>query len=192
MRLSLILLFLNFSASLSAQSVQQFDIVSFSLPPTWKKEAQQDWWAYRVENPSEKTYARILIYPSLPSSGNPETDFQKEWKDLIVPQYKPGTTINENLSDYKDGWKAKIRVAPFQHNQVNQALILLMLTDGKKKMSFIFLTNSEEFEKDFEDFGSSLVFGSAPLKTTKPPQNMVNSPSASVQIDKKVVDKNPL
>lgn len=192
MRLSLTLLFLIFSASLSAQSVQQFDIVSFSLASTWKKEAQQDWLAYRVENPSKKSYARILMYPSLPSSGNPESDFQKEWNDLIVAQYKPGSTINENLSDYKDAWKAKIRVAPFQHNLVNQAVILLMLTDGKKKMSFIFLTNSEEFEKDFEDFGSSLVFGSAPLKTKIPPQNMVNSPSASVQIDKKVVDKNPL
>ncbi|MBA4301661.1 MAG: hypothetical protein C0433_16395 [Cyclobacterium sp.] len=188
MRLSLTLLFLIFSAALSAQSAQSFDIVTFSLAPSWKKEAQQDWLAYRIENPAKKTYARILLYPSLPSSGNPETDFQKEWNDLIVTQYKPGMTINENLSDYKDAWKAKIRVAPFLHNQVNQAVILLMLTDGKKKMSFIFLTNSEEFEKDFEDFGSSLVFGSAPLKTTIPLQNMVNSPNTWVQIGKMVVD----
>jgi hypothetical protein len=197
MKLFLSYLFLLFSVPLLAQSVQSFDIVSFSLPPTWKKEAQQDWWAYRVENPSEKTYARILIYPSLPSSGNPETDFQKEWNDLIVPQYKPGTTINENHSDYKDGWKAKIRVAPFQHNQVNQALILLMLTDGKKKMSFVFLTNTEDFQKDFEDFGSSLKFASAPSQTpTVAPQPQVPSPPAQVpppkapvQIDQKLVGK---
>ncbi|MDO8967519.1 hypothetical protein [Algoriphagus sp.] len=188
MKFFLTFLFLIFCHPVFSQSVQSFDIATFSLNPAWKKEAQQDWLAYRIENPAKKTYARILLYPSLPSSGNPETDFQKEWNDLIVTQYKPGTTINENLSDYKNAWKAKIRVAPFQHNQVNQAVILLMLTDGKKKMSFIFLTNSEEFEKDFEDFGSSLVFGSAPLKTTIPLQDMVKSPSAWLPIDKMVVD----
>lgn len=201
MKFFLTFLFLIFSQPVFSQSVQSFDIATFSLNPAWKKEAQQDWLAYRIENPAKKTYARILLYPSLPSSGNPETDFQKEWNDLIVTQYKPGTTINENLSDYKDAWKAKIRVAPFQHNQVNQAVILLMLTDGKKKMSFIFLTNSEEFEKDFEDFGSSLAFASSTLQspasipTSTPTQSPVStqnpaiSPKAPLQLDQKLLGK---
>lgn len=197
MKLLFTLLLLLSSAPLFAQSVQSFDIVSFSLASTWKKEAQQDWLAYRVENPAKKTYARILLYPSLPSSGNPENDFQKEWNDLVVANYKPGATINESLSDYKNGWKAKIRVAPFVHNQVNQAIILLMLTDGKKKMSFVFLTNTEDFQRDFEDFGSSLEFASAPVRTpatTAPPQissppAQMSAPKAPVQIDLKLVGK---
>lgn len=184
MKFCLTFLFVHFSQPIFAQSVQSFDIVSFSLNPTWMKEAQQDWLAYRIENPSQKAYARILLYPSLLSSGNPETDFQKEWEELIVANYKPGTTINESLSDYKDGWKAKLRVAPFVFNQVNQAVILLMLTDGKKKMSFVFLTNSEEFEKDFEDFGSSLVFKSVPSKTAILPKTKLNSQNIGVQLDK--------
>lgn len=197
MKLFLTYLLLLFSVPVFAQSVHSFDIVSFSLASTWKKEAQQDWLAYRVENPAKKTYARILLYPSLPSSGNPETDFQKEWNDLIVSNYKPEQTIEESLSDYKDGWKAKIRVAPFVHNQVNQAVILLMLTDGKKKMSMVFLTNTEEFQKDFEDFGSSLKFASAPVQSapTAPttqvsgPPASVSNPKAPVQIDQKLIGK---
>lgn len=155
------------------QSVQSFDIVSFSLASTWKKEAQQDWLAYRVENPAQKTYARILLYPSLPSSGNLETDFQAEWNDLVLNQYKPTQIINESLTDYKDGWKAKLRVASFVHHQVNQAVILLMLTDGKRKMSFVFLTNTEEFQKDFEDFGSSFKFQPASIKSS----NSISQPA---------------
>lgn len=197
MKLFLTYLLLLFSVPVFAQSVHSFDIVSFSLASTWKKEAQQDWLAYRVENPAKKTYARILLYPSLPSSGNPETDFQKEWNDLIVSNYKPGQTIEESLSDYKDGWKAKIRVAPFVHNQVNQAVILLMLTDGKKKMSMVFLTNTEEFQKDFEDFGGSLKFASAPVQssTTVPTRQVsgspasVSTPKAPAQIDQKLIGK---
>lgn len=201
MKAFLTLLLLVFSGYLAAQSVQSFDIVSFSLDPAWKKEAQQDWMAYRIENPAKKTYARIVLYPSLPSSGNPETDFQKEWNELVVPQYKPGQNINEALSDYKDGWKAKLRVAPFVFNQVNQAVILLMLTDGKKKMSFVFLTNTEEFQKDFEAFGSSLAFGSVTLQTPAskptpavqqtPPstQNTAIGQKAAVQLDQKLLGK---
>jgi hypothetical protein len=120
---------------------------------------------------------------------------------LIVANYKPGKTIDESLSDYKDGWKAKLRVAPFVFNQVNQAVILLMLTDGKKKMSFIFLTNTEEFQKDFEDFGSSLAFASVPLQTpaSKPTpaapqtpassQNPNASPKTPIQLDQKLLGK---
>jgi hypothetical protein len=197
MKFILALIFFVYSGSVLAQSVQTFDIVTFSLSPAWKKEAQQDWVAYRVENPAKNTYARILLYPSLPSSGNPETDFQKEWSDLVVANYKPGATINESLSDYKNGWKAKIRVAPFAHNQVNQAVILLMLTDGKKKMSFVFLTNTEDFQRDFEDFGSSLEFALVPVQTpaTKAPPQIssqpapMSTPKAPVQIDSKLLGK---
>jgi hypothetical protein len=120
---------------------------------------------------------------------------------LIVANYKPGKTIDESLSDYKDGWKAKLRVAPFVFNQVNQAVILLMLTDGKKKMSFVFLTNTEEFQKDFEDFGSSLAFAPATLQSPAsmptpatpqnpaPTQNPAISQKAPVQLDQKLLGK---
>lgn len=191
MKAFLTFLLLIFSGYLVALSAQSFDIVNFSLSSSWKKEAQQDWLAYRIDNPAKKTYARILLYPSLPSSGNPETDFQKEWNDLVISLYKPGQTINESLSDYKDGWKAKIRVAPFVFNQTNQAVILLMLTDGKKKMSFVFLTNTEEFQKDFEDFGSSLAFASGQIPTPKPVavQPSTTSQKALSQVDQKLVGK---
>lgn len=197
MKLFLTYLLLLFSVPVFAQSVHSFDIVSFSLASTWKKEAQQDWLAYRVENPAKKTYARILLYPSLPSSGNPETDFQKEWNDLVLNQYKPTQIINESLTDYKDGWKAKLRVASFVHNQVNQAVILLMLTDGKRKMSFVFLTNTEEFQKDFEDFGSSFQFApttGSSLNNTPPtqlssPAAQVSTPKAPIQTDQKLIGK---
>jgi len=197
MRLLLGIILFVYSVSLFAQTNQSFDIVSFSLSSAWKKEGQQDWQAYRIENPAKKTYARILLYPSLSSTGNYETDFQKEWNDLIVANYRPGQAIEESLSDYKDSWKAKIRVAPFVHNQVNQAVILLMLTDGKKKMSFVFLTNTEEFQKDFEEFGSSLKFTSVPDQTpaTTPPTQISNPPiqvsaqKAPVLIDQKLVGK---
>jgi hypothetical protein len=54
MKIFLTYLFLLFSVPLFAQSVQSFDIVSFSLASTWKKEAQQDWLAISGRKPRKK------------------------------------------------------------------------------------------------------------------------------------------
>lgn len=147
------------SKVMSGQSIGKFDIVSYSAPPGWVMENGNGFVAYTISNNAKNEYARILIFKSLPGTGNIDADFATEWKELVQPNYSPGDFIKTNVSEYKDGWISKMGVAPFKYKDANHAALLLTLIKSQTKMSFVFISNTTAYETVFEDFGSSLHFG---------------------------------
>ena len=147
------------SKVMSGQSISKFDIVSYSVPPGWLMENGNGFVAYTINNSAKNEYARILIFKSLPSTGNINEDFDTEWKDLVQANYQPGEFTQTNVSDYRDGWISKIGVAPFQYLNANHAALLLTHMKAQTKMSFLFITNTTNYQTVFEDFASSLNFG---------------------------------
>jgi len=140
------------------QSIGKFDIVSHQIPQGWVKETGRDFICYTISNNETGGYARILLYKSLPGTGNVEPDFDTEWKELVQANYSPGDFTNRNVSNYKEGWVSKIGVAPFRYKNQKQVVILNTLVKNKIKMSNVFITNTEAYETDYENFGSSLNF----------------------------------
>ena len=102
----------------------KFDIVSYHIPQGWVREAGKDVVAYTVMNNTTGGYARILLYKSLPGTGNVETDFDTEWKELVKANYSPGEFTQRNISNYKEGWVSKIGIAPFTYKNQKQAVFL--------------------------------------------------------------------
>ncbi len=139
-----------------------FDIVSYTQPPGWIKESGDGFVAYTINNNANNEYARILIFKSLPGTGNIDTDFDIEWKELVQSNYAPGGFTNTKVSEYKDGWISKMGVAPFHYQNANHAALLLTMMKTQTKMSFVFITNTTAYETVFEDFGSSLDFSTNP------------------------------
>ena len=173
----------------AGQSIEQFDIVSYSVPSGWVKENGNDFIAYTVSDKTNNEYARILIFKSLPGTGDVIDDFDVEWKELVVPNYKPGGFTNTNVSEFKDGWVSKIGAAPFRFQNANHVALLLTQVKAKTKMSFVFISNTTKYQSVFEDFGSSLIFGTTGgnytqqnktqqtgLQQTAPPQTPSSEP----------------
>lgn len=165
----LFIIALTTSKVISGQSTGSFDIVSYSLPTSWISESGNDYVSFTINNNTNDEYARILIYNSLPGTGDLKADFDIEWKELVQANYQPGEFTQTNVSDYKDGWISKIGVAPFLYRNANNAALLLTMVKAHTKMSFVFITNTTRYQTVFEDFASSLQFGSA--GTIKAPQD---------------------
>jgi len=175
----------------SGQAIEKYDIVSYTIPAGWEKETGNGFVVYTITNNTKNEYARILIFNSLPGTGNIDTDFDTEWRELIQLNYQPGEFIQKNVSDYKGGWISKLGVAPFKYQNANHAAILLTLMKAQTKMSFVFISNTTVYQTVFEDFGSSLAFGDsgknkAQLQNTVPDETVVvlaasqqNNPAAS-------------
>lgn len=144
--------------TIKGQTIEQFDIVSFTPPVGWIKETGKEFIAYTKVNETNGEYARILLYASEPATGNVDTDFDTEWLELVNPNYNPGAFTEVSTSNYKEGWVAKIGVAPFKYKNKNHAVVLNMLIKNKIKMSNVFITNTTTYQPDFENFGSSLEF----------------------------------
>ena len=143
----------------NGQSTAKFDIVSYSEPTGWTKETGNDFVAYTINENSNNEYARILIFKSLPGTGDVNADFNTEWKELVQANYQPGEFTNSNVSDYKEGWISKIGVAPFKYQNSNHAALLLTMVKAQTKMSFVFITNTTAYQTVFEDFASTFQFG---------------------------------
>lgn len=174
-------LILVFSFSIEhtmAQNTDVSDIVSYTPPPGWIKESGDGFVAYTINNAVGKEYARILIFKSLPGTGNIDTDFATEWRELVQFNYQPGEFTQTNVSDYKDGWVSKIGVAPFKYQNANHAAMLITMVKAKIKMSFVFITNTTTYQTVFEDFGSSLDFGAASGKTVQQNNTSNTNPPA--------------
>lgn len=165
---------------LSGQVVEKYDIVKYTEPAGWAKETSNGFVSYTVMNDVKNEYARILIFKSLAGTGNINTDFDAEWKELVQVNYSPGDFIETNVSEYKDGWTSKMGVAPFEHQNANHAAMLLTLIKAKTKMSFVFITNTTTYQSVFEDFGSSLVFVDAGSQTARS-ENTTNTPLTNQQ-----------
>jgi hypothetical protein len=163
------------------QTIEQFDIVSFTPPAGWVKETGKGFIAYTKVNETKGEYARILLYASEPATGNVDADFDTEWLELVKPNYNPGALTDVSTSNYKDGWIAKIGVAPFKFKNQNHAVVLNTLVKNKIKMSNVFISNTVAYQADFEDFGSSLLFGAGHTIQNQQNQLQRNEPAATKQ-----------
>lgn len=189
---------------LSGQALEKYDIVKYTEPSGWVKENGDGFVAYTIMGEVKNEYARILIFKSLAGTGNINTDFDAEWKELVQVNYSTGDFIETNVSAYKEGWTAKMGVAPFEHQNTNHAALLLTLSKAKTKMSFVFITNTTAYESVFEDFGSSLNFGgntnrvdnlatsTGSNKTVTAPENSntrINQATAETNYDQRLIGK---
>lgn len=142
-----------------AQITENYSDLIYHPPTGGIKETGNGFIAFTKLNHSSKEYARILIYEALPSSGNLEKDFETDWNELVKLNYSPANFTDQSVSPFKDGYSVKIGVAPFMYANQNQAVMLATISDGKTKLSYVFITNTQRYEKELEDFGSSLSFG---------------------------------
>jgi len=169
-----------------AQSFENFDILSYIPPHSWVRETGNSFISYtKIDMPANQ-YSRILLYASQCSSGNLEQDFRVEWDELVLPHYHPGDFTQQSVSPFKEGWIAKIGVAPFKYSDQNQAVILVTLSNNLIKLSYVFISNTTVHQKEFEDFGSSLAFGNSQSGSNQVNQvqneksSNINPPTAQV------------
>ena len=180
-RISLILLLMIGFIYSNGQTPERFDIVSYTSPLGWTKENGNDFVAYTISNKTNNEYARILIFKSLPGTGNINEDFDTEWKELVQANYQPGVFTQTNVSDYKDGWVSKIGVAPFKYQNVNHAALLMTMMKAQTKMSFVFISNTTSYQTVFEDFASSFQFDAAGKNITQQNKPQPDEKSNSMQ-----------
>lgn len=143
---------------LIGQGLEKYDMVSFERPKGWERVNGPGYLAFTKFIPSSKEYARILLYESQPSSGSLDFDFETDWQELVAQHYKPKEFTNLSKTPFNPEWNAVLAIAPFSYQDQNHAAVLVTLSDNKRKLSYVFITNSTAFETELEDFGSSIIF----------------------------------
>jgi hypothetical protein len=90
--------------SAARAQTETLDIATFTPPAGWNKQAKEGVAIYVDSTP--KGYCLISVYQSKKSSGNPEADFQSEWRELIVKPFRVTNPPAVQPAEESGGWKS--------------------------------------------------------------------------------------
>src|SRR5215218_9328227 len=149
----IVIFFLLLQTMLPVQAQKEtYDLVTYSLPKdsagiSWKKETSETVISYTAINKTTGGWCRIAIVKSTISKGTIEQDFDSEWEQLILKNYK--LTGSPQLNDVveTDGWRSKAGGTKFTFNNADAIAMLTTFSGYGRCASIVATTNSEEFLK---------------------------------------------
>jgi hypothetical protein len=127
-----------------------FDLVRYTAPPpwkntAWKKETEKEKVVYTSTDASNRTYCRIFIVKSTVSKGDLAADFDSEWKDLIVGNYKITEPAQVTEAAQEDGWQVKAGVGTFAFDNGTSIAMLASISGYGRLVSIVAVTSSQDY-----------------------------------------------
>jgi len=185
------ILFISVATSFAQK--ETFDLVTYTPPKdsmaiVWKKEVRETIVIYSFTNKKNNSWCQISIVKSTTSKGNIDQDFESEWKELIVKNYKPteapqlyevkeadarlpardGTDGNDKVGQ---GWKIKTGGTKFTFNNSDAIAMLTTMSGFNRCVSITAATNSEDYLKDIEALLVSVDLKKPEIITQQTPVN---------------------
>ncbi|MBL0135368.1 MAG: hypothetical protein IPP79_16035 [Chitinophagaceae bacterium] len=174
MKRILILCFSIFFGTISLAQKETYDIVNYTAPKGWKNEVKNNLTSYSSTNSKNNTWCQIFIVKSGVSKGNIDDDFNSDWQDFAVKNYKPTDAPQVSETKEADGWKIKSGVGGFVFNNTNALVLVTTFSGYNRCVSVVAATNSTDYQKDIEDFLTSLDL--AKQETGTQEQKTVSAP----------------
>lgn len=142
-------------ANLFAQK-ETYDLITYSPPQGWSKEVKENLILYTIVNKKNSSWCQVGIIKSTASKGDIEKDFESEWHELIVKNYKPTESAQVNDVQESDGWKIKAGTGKFIFNGADAAAMLTTASGYDRCVSIVVVTNSQDYITDVETLLSSI------------------------------------
>ncbi|MGZ5220480.1 MAG: hypothetical protein ACXWC7_10385, partial [Chitinophagaceae bacterium] len=143
-----------FSTILFAQK-QTTDLVTYTPPKGWKKETVAN-SGVKYTTTNKNSFCVLGIYNSSNSEGTIETDFNREWEELVVNALKPDSVSNKEKGVANNGFENMMGVTTFTFGGT-QALAMLSVYSGHgKRTSILVLSNDQEYLNELDIFIASI------------------------------------
>src|SRR6187397_1085535 len=158
--------FFAFAATIFAQK-ETFDMVTYTPPSGWEKKVTENIITYSIINKTNNSWCQVAIIRSTNSKGSIEKDFESEWQEFIVKNYKP--TESSQLSEVQeaDGWKVRSGATTFSFNNSEAIAMLRTVSGFDRCVSIVATTNSEDYLATVETFISSVELKKPDAQTTQ-------------------------
>ena len=138
----------------------------------------------KVDNKKDM-YCRILIIKSTDSKGTIDADFDSEWLELILKNYKPTGNRKENEVQEADGWKIKAGSSKFTFANKESMAMLTTASGYDRCVSIVAVTNNKDYLKDVQ----ALI---ASVELTKPEMASAQTETKKLQTDRQNAVNTPL
>ncbi len=159
MKISLVLVMIGIARSTAfGQITETFDLATYSIPAGWKKSGSTSGVvSYTITDKQKGTYCQVGIYKSMATMGTALLDFQTDWTDLVAKPYSIATQPEPGAPTTNDGWTALSAEGYFEFNGSKSVAILLTLSGYGKRVSMMFLTNTQDYNSLIDEILGSVV-----------------------------------
>jgi len=146
---------------------EKLGIVQYAPPRGMNKTAKENVVAFSQQNQATGAYCTIMLYGATPGTGNPASDFNNEWNNLVVKNMKPEASPQTD-TQMSDGWTA-IAGGSAVDAEVGKGVAFLTVISGfGKTVSILAVFNDPACEKQVDAFigGIEMDKPAAPANNT--------------------------
>jgi len=159
MKISFVVFMICVATSTSfGQITETFDLATYTIPSGWKKtNSTSGVVGYTITDKQKGTYCQAGIYKSMKTMGSALLDFQTDWTDLVAKPYSITTQPDPGAPTTNDGWTALSAEGYFDFNGSKSVAVLLTLSGYGKRLSILFLTNTQDYNPKIDEILGSVV-----------------------------------
>jgi hypothetical protein len=150
-------LFLLSTISINAFSqTETFDIITYTPPKDWKKEAKPGTLNYTNLNTAAGTFCVITMYESSASTGDAQKDFSNKWKELVVTPFTADANPKTETQSTPEGWKLVTGGAAVKMDGIDCFVILNVVSGFGKTISVRSSMNDQSYTTQIDALFESM------------------------------------
>lgn len=161
---------------------QKLGIVQYTPPKGWNKTPKENIVAFSKLNETTGGFCIITVYGATPSVGNPESDFKKEWNNLVVnPLQAEANPKTETES--ANGWTMIAGGASVELQGSKSTAFLSVFSGFGKTVSVLGVLNDETYLPQLVALVSSIKMDQAVAEDPAPrrEESLPAAPPAQVE-----------
>jgi hypothetical protein len=184
-KLRLSLLVLTLVGLCSSQTVfcqtEKLGIVQYTPPKGWTKTANGNVVAFSQINRATGIFCIITLHGATPGTGNPQSDFKREWNNLVVKPLNAEANP-KTATEATDGWTAIAGGTAIEFQGRKAAVLLTVISGGKRTVSVLGVFNDDSYTSQLAAFSSSIELPEADSEIPAPQSEeaLPRAPSANI------------
>jgi hypothetical protein len=130
---------------------EKLGIVKYTPPPGWNKTPKENVVAFSNVNQTTGGFCIITLYGATPSTGNPQSDFTREWNNLVVKPLNAKANPKTE-TEATDGWTAIAGGAPIEFQGGKTFAFLTVFSGFGKTVGVLGVLNDQACSTQLQAF----------------------------------------
>lgn len=140
---------------------------AYSAPTGFAKTTRENIVAFSKVDAKTGTFCIITLYGATPGTGNPESDFKREWANIVLKNMKAEADPKTESSD-ENGWTATGGGSAVDYEGTAAFVLLTVISGGGRTVSILGVFNDQVYMRELAAFSDSIDLGKAVASSTAP------------------------
>lgn len=178
---SLLIVWILISVQAFSQT-ETFDIVSYTPPKDWKKDAKPGVVNYMNVNTTTRGFCIITLFASKISTGDAQKNFDRDWNELVATPYKVEEKPNPETQNTDEGWTIVAAAAPAKIDGADVYIFLTVLSGFGKTVSIRSSLNDEAYLPEMTAFLETIELDKTKSPTVTTTQHPLDNSNNKVPV----------